>query len=111
MNVDHVACVNGGGFLMKFRVIWAGGNTGWSDEFSNPNSYTFDLNVYNIAPGTDLGIEVDPALGIHDKSWGPSSTVQFQPDCDATATFKATGGVDNVSISLVGSPEPVAAAV
>ena len=111
MNVDHVACVNGGGYVMKFRVIWSGGDTGWSDEFSNPNSYTFNLNNYNIAPGTALGIEVDPFLSIHDKSLAPSSTYQFQPNCDATATFQATGTVDDAHINPIGSPEPVAAAV
>ena len=111
MNVDHVACVNGGGYVMKFRVIWSGGNTGWSDEFANPNSDSFNLNLYNIAPGTGLASKVDPVLSIHNKSWGPNSTYQFQPNCDATVTFQATGTVDDVHISPVGSPEPVAAAV
>jgi hypothetical protein len=103
-NVDQIACVNGGGFVMKFRVIWSGGNSGWSGEFSNPNSESIDLNLYNIAPGTALGIEVDPFLSVHDKTWGPSTTVEFQPNCDATQTFKATGGVDHVNISPIGTP-------
>jgi hypothetical protein len=46
--VNRISCINNGGFEMKFKVEWSGGNGGWSDYFFNPNSESFDLSNFNI---------------------------------------------------------------
>lgn len=100
-NVDTVVCVNAGGFVMKFRVIWDGGDSGWSDEFPNPREGSFNMNNYNIPTGTQLGIEIDIVFGKNAKS-SSSDAVAFSPNSNSTATYRVTGAALNPHISLEG---------
>ena len=39
--VRNITCINNADFVQKFKVIWNGGQTGWSDTYPNPQSFYF----------------------------------------------------------------------
>jgi len=61
--VKKITCINNAGFVQKFKVVWNGGQTGWSDTYPNPQSKSFELAEYRVPANTEVWIEVDAVFG------------------------------------------------
>jgi hypothetical protein len=97
--VNSISCINNGGFRMKFKLQWPGGESGWSDFYNNPESESFDLTDFNIAEGAEVWIIVAAM-------WGKTKTadehVKYSSSANANATYKVTGATLTYHISLEG---------
>ena len=97
--VSRITCINNGGFIQKFRVLWDGGASDWSSKYPNPKSATIDLNRLNIPAPTRVWIEVDAVLG---KTKQSSDYVIYNPDNDNAAVYRTTGTTLTYRIHLEG---------
>ena len=97
--VSKISCINNGGFVQKFRVLWDGGASGWTSNYPNPQSATIDLNSLNIPAQTRVWIEVDAILG---KTKQSPDRVVYEPTSANAAVYRTTGATLTYRIHLEG---------
>jgi hypothetical protein len=101
--VNSISCINNAGFVMKFKLQWQkgdrGGHSGWSDEYSNPDSKSLNFNNLKIEEGSEVWIVVHAIWG---KTKSANQHVKYSSSADAHATYKVTGGSLTYEISLEG---------
>lgn len=97
--VSKITCINNGGFVQKFRVLWDGGASDWSSKYPNPKSATIDLKSLNIPAHTRVWIEVDVVLG---KTKQSPDRVIYNPDSNSAAIYRTTGATLTYRIHLEG---------
>lgn len=97
--VSSITCNNNGAFVMKFKVKWDGGESGWTDNYPIDQSKTIDLSTLNIPPGSEVWPEVHAEAGTS-KNCGDH--VQYQPG-DNNATYRISGTTFDIHCSLEGS--------
>lgn len=97
--VSKITCINNGGFVQKFRVLWDGGASAWTSNYPNPKSATIDLKSLNIPAHTRVWIEVDVVLG---KTKQSPDRVIYNPDSDSAAVYRTTGATLTYRIHLEG---------
>jgi hypothetical protein len=98
--VSKVTCNNNGGFVMKFRVFWKDGASGWTNTFPIDQSATIDLTTLNIPKWSEVGVEAHAELG-EDKHC--HDYVQYDPDSSNNATYRVSGTTLDIDIKLEGS--------
>lgn len=86
--VRKITCINNAGFVQKFKVVWNGGQTGWSDTYPNPQSRSIELAEYRVPANTEVWIEVDAVFGKKKKS---GDHVIFSPESNDAAIYRTTG--------------------
>lgn len=97
--VNSISCINNGGFLMKFKLQWPGGESGWSDEYANPGSESFKFTSFKIEEGSEVWIVVHANSG---KTKTADDHVKYSSSANANATYKVTGATLTYHISLEG---------
>lgn len=100
---DRVCCVNNGGFVQKFCVVWKKGDqtgeTGWTEKYPNPKSKTIDLNDAKIPDNAEVWIKVDAIWG---KTKEAADHLLYKKDCKKTASYRTWGATLTYSIALEG---------
>ncbi|HSR52512.1 MAG TPA: hypothetical protein VLV83_16935 [Acidobacteriota bacterium] len=99
-NVGKICCANNGGFVMKFRVKWDGGESGWTDTYPIGQTKCLDLSNFNIPDGAECWPEVHAELG---KSKECSDKVAYQTGSGDVATYKVSGTTLDIHCHLEGS--------
>jgi hypothetical protein len=98
--VSNVTSNNNGGCVMKFRVFWKDGASGWTNTFPIDQSASIDLNTLNIPKWSEVGVEAHAELG-EDKHC--LDYVQYDPDSSNNATYRVSGTTLDIDIKLEGS--------
>lgn len=99
VDVSRITCINNGGFVQKFRVLWDGGAGDWTSNYPNPQSATIDLKGLNIPAQARVWIEVDVVLG--KKKQSPDSVI-YNPTSENAAVYRTTGATLTYRIHLEG---------
>jgi hypothetical protein len=97
--VQLVSCVNGGGFLMRFRVAVAGddNDSDFTSDFPNPEYKTINTKDMGLAEGTEIWPHLDLNLG--DTRTG--TKVRYKRN-GQVAVYSVTGGTRDAHIDLIG---------
>jgi hypothetical protein len=96
--VQKIACVNHGGFVMRFHVDTSTGlRTGYTGWYPVDQSKTIDLGQVQMPEGTEIWPVVDAQAG--DTHSGPRVTFARNGQ---TATYVAKGTTLSYSVKLIG---------
>ena len=98
--VSKINCENRAGFVQEFKVIWNGGESGWSDRYPNPQTESFDLHTLNIPEGAEVWIKVHAILG---KTKTADEHVLYDPNSSDAALYQTTGATLTFKIKLIRS--------
>ncbi|WP_295936689.1 hypothetical protein [uncultured Alistipes sp.] len=96
--VSRIACQNHGGFVMKFRVKWNGGQSAYSEKFNISRYRSIDLTRLNIPNGAQVWIEVDVVWG---KTRSSRESVIYHKDALGPAVFDVRGTTLNYTITRI----------
>lgn len=97
--VSQIKCENAAAFVQKIRVLWNGGQTNWSKNYSTSQSLTIDLTSCNIPDRTEVWIEVQAVLGKTKES--PEHVLYFSKSpCEAI--YRTTGATLSFKVEFHG---------
>ncbi|WP_018462814.1 hypothetical protein [Segatella paludivivens] len=86
--VSKINCENLAGFVMEFKVVWNGGESGWSALCQISKTESFDLHTLNIPAGDEVWIKAHAILG---KTIIADEHVIYDPNSSEIALYEFTG--------------------
>lgn len=86
--VSKISCINLAGFVQEFKVVWNGGESGWSAQYPISQTESFDLHAFNIPAGDEVWIKVHAILG---KTITADEHVIYDPNSSEIALYEFTG--------------------
>ena len=95
--VSKVGCINHAGFTLKFKLVWDGGETGWSRHILS-SGYGWKL-IPSLPSGPAVKLR---ARAIGGKTKHCNKAVYYDPGNDAVAFFVITGTTLNINCHLLG---------
>ncbi|WP_025884383.1 hypothetical protein [Segatella paludivivens] len=95
--VSKISCINLAGFVLKFKVVWNGGESGWSALCPISQTESFDLHTLNIPDGAEVWIEVQ-AL---DQKKAADEHVLYDPTSGDTAIYETRKSPSGFEIKLI----------
>lgn len=102
-SVSKVTCVNAAGFVQEFCVVWKkgdeGGTSDLSQRYTNPNSWTIDLDKYSIPEGAEVWVKVHAIWG---KTKEADDHAIYKRGCGNSAVYRTKGATLTYSIVLEG---------
>ncbi len=96
--VSKISCRNINLFVQKFKVVWNGGESGWSDEYPISQTKSFDLHSLNIPDGAEVWIMVHV---VPDKTKTADEHVLYDPTSGDTAIYETKGSPSGFEIKLI----------